>query len=134
MSNVKPSRASSYHGRVAAADELPDLVKDAFTVDAFVHGAPLHDDGNSQQDLLANVLLETERTTQRTGPPSAGYQQDGEEQRCRAVVYPQLQLIVFGLFRMETVTSLPRLIKQKQTGTLLVCLFSSVTTARHKLG
>lgn len=34
-------------------------MKDAFTVDTFVYGAPLHDDGYSQQDLLANVLLET---------------------------------------------------------------------------
>lgn len=49
----------SYHGGVAAADELPDLVKDAFAVDTFVHGASLHDDGDSQQDLLTNVLLET---------------------------------------------------------------------------
>lgn len=34
-------------------------MKDAFTVDTFVYGAPLHNDGYSQQDLLANVLLET---------------------------------------------------------------------------
>lgn len=49
----------SYHRGVAAADELANLMKDAFAVDAFVYGAPLHDDGYSQQDLLANVLLET---------------------------------------------------------------------------
>lgn len=34
-------------------------MEDAFTVDTFVYGAPLHDDGYSQQDLLAHVLLET---------------------------------------------------------------------------
>lgn len=50
---------SSYHRGVATADELTDLMKDAFTVDTFVYGAPLHDDGYSQKDLLANVLLET---------------------------------------------------------------------------
>lgn len=50
---------SSYHRGVATADELPDLMKDAFTVDTFVYGAPLHDDGYSQEDLLANILLET---------------------------------------------------------------------------
>lgn len=55
---MKPLITFSYHGGVAAADELPDLVKDALTVNTFVHGAPLDDDGDSQQDLLANVLLE----------------------------------------------------------------------------
>lgn len=127
-------------------------MKDALTVDAFVHGAPLHDDGYSQQDLLANVLLETGGKKETSGitviykiktlsentpedkPPNAGYQQDGEEQRCRNVVYSQLQLIVFGPFHVETMTSLLRLIKQKQTGTLLGCLFSGVTTARQILG
>lgn len=48
----------SYHCGVAAADELPHLVKDAFTVNAFVEGASLHNDRHRQQDLLANVLLE----------------------------------------------------------------------------
>lgn len=48
----------SYHCGVAAADELSDLVKDAFTVNAFVKGASLHDDRHRQQDLLANILLE----------------------------------------------------------------------------
>lgn len=71
---------------------------------------------------------------QRTSPKRRGYQQGGEEQQCRNVVCSQLQLIVFGLFRMETMTSWLRLIKPKQTGTLLACLFSSVTTAPQKLG
>lgn len=33
-------------------------MEDALTVDALVEGAPLHDDGHGQQDLLANILLE----------------------------------------------------------------------------
>lgn len=43
-------------------------MKDAFTVDAFVHGAPLHDDGYSQQDLLADVLLEAGKETSGESP------------------------------------------------------------------
>lgn len=52
-------------------------MKDALTVDAFVYGAPLYDDGHSQQDLLADVLLEaggneqsqrTEQTFNKNNP------------------------------------------------------------------
>lgn len=61
----------AYHCRVAAADELSHLVKDALTVDAFVEGAPLHDDGHGQQDLLANILLEAVGREGGEGYPSA---------------------------------------------------------------
>lgn len=50
----------SHHCGVPAAYELPDLVKDAFAVDRFVQRAPLHDDRHRQQDLLADILLQTE--------------------------------------------------------------------------
>lgn len=64
---LKYSHASlSYHCGVATANELSDLVKDAFAVDAFVQRAPLHDDRHSQQDLLADVLLETERNGEKS--------------------------------------------------------------------
>lgn len=49
----------SHHRGVATADELPNFVKDAFAVDAFVYRTPLHNDCYSQQDLLTDILLET---------------------------------------------------------------------------
>ena len=48
----------SHHGGVPAADELSDLEKDAFTVDAFVQRASLHDDRHRQKDLLTDILLQ----------------------------------------------------------------------------
>lgn len=48
----------SYHWGVPAADELADLMEDAFAVDAFVQRTSLHDDRHSQQDLLTDVLLQ----------------------------------------------------------------------------
>lgn len=56
-----------YHCGVPAADELADLVEDAFAVDAFVQRASLHDDGHSQQDLLTDVLLQAAGARRRQG-------------------------------------------------------------------
>lgn len=53
-------RALPHHCGVPAADELADLMKDAFAIDTFVQRASLHDDSHSQQDLLTDVLLQTD--------------------------------------------------------------------------
>lgn len=145
--------ASSYHRGVAAADELPDLVKDALTVDTFVYGAPLYDDSDSQQDLLADVLLEaggneysqgrvqskpSTGTTQRN--QTDGYHWDGEEQEQQGGAAfcihscSLLSLAPLGVGKMtELQFSLRRLITGKQAGTHPVCLLSRATTASEHL-
>lgn len=50
----------SHHCGVPAADQLSHFMKDAFAADAFVQRASFHDDGNGQQDLLTDILLQAE--------------------------------------------------------------------------
>lgn len=109
----------SYHCGVAAADELSDLVKDAFTVNAFVEGASLHDDRHRQQDLLANILLKTGKRKRESmlepgkltaSSAEMNWMEKSKNNKSETeVLFPiaksQLQLVFFGLYHTENFPS-----------------------------
>lgn len=97
-------------------------MEDALTVDAFVEGASLHDDGHGQQDLLADVLLEAAATgegwsggvkesVKKPAELRGGSSEVTRVQRRKSnkwkteasyqAAKSQLQLVFFGLFRAE---------------------------------
>lgn len=78
-----------HHCGVPAADEVSDLVEDAFTADGFVQRAALHDDGHSQQDLLTDVLLQTGGKQARSSQTNS----IGTRTSCRAVVLYCISII-----------------------------------------